>query len=473
MDEIYKVMINRGGEPYSTTKKVDVISYNNEKIAEVLQAPDLLLTISVKEVKKTGVKELRKIKMDELLEIIKNAGNLFYKDKGDELSCSYKEWVNNVTKATGLPISSVENSGKVIQIMAEKLPHAIDAQTLEGDITSYDTYMLKNGMGYVPKGDVLGLVTPSNYPAVHALWLMGVGVKYPLIHRPSNNEPFTAERLTHALYASGIPEKSVYLLPGSYELATRVLELCDLGMIFGDERSIAQYKNNSKIKVFGPGNSKIFVDDGFENDAQVYKLIRESFMRDGGRGCINVSQIVSTADLSEMMNKLAEDVTSIEYYEPTDRKAEIPAIKENTAQILYRYVGSHIDDNAEDITEMYFKDMLVRNENQTTFLRPTIIKLDYKTLKKSNYKHPLWAELPFQYLVFVDKVPENDFEQTIKNTLTLSIYTDDKFKIEKALKDPTIKKVYVKQPTCNIDPAEPHEGLLTDFLYTKKAVRWI
>ena len=71
----------------------------------------------------------------------------------------------------------------------------------------------------------------------------------------------------------------------------------------------------------------------------------------------------------------------------------------------------------------------------------------------------------------MDNVPEEDFEKVIKNTLTLSIYTDDKTKIDKALRDPTVKKVYLKQPTCDINPAEPHEGLLTEFLYTKKAVR--
>jgi len=471
MSEFYKVLVNRGGKDYETTEKIDVLNYKNEKIAEVCQSPDLLFTLSLNEARKTGSNKLRELSIDNILEIIKDAGNVFYKNASNELPYSFKEWKLMVTKATGLPISSVDGAGRLINMMAEMLPHAIDSQTLEGSLKSYDAYRLNNGMGYVPRGDVLGLITPSNHPAVHSLWLMALGVKYPIIHRPSNEEPFTAERLTQALYVAGMPEKTVYLLPGSHELANKVLESCDLGIVFGDEKTVAKYKDSSRIKAFGPGNSKIFVDEAFIDEKKVYALIRESVMRDGGRGCINTSQVVSTGDLSELVEKLAEDVTSVPYLEPTDKRAEIPATKENTAKFFETYIRSNLY-GVQDITAKYVGDMIIRNDMNTTFLRPTIIKLDYEDFKKQNYSHPLWVELPFQYLVIIDNLPDEEFERVIRNTLTLSMYTDDTSKIERAIRDPTIKKVYLTQPTCEINPAEPHEGLFTDFLYIKKAIRF-
>jgi hypothetical protein len=54
---------------------------------------------------------------------------------------------------------------------------------------------------YYPTTNALGLVMPSNSPAVNSLWLPAIALKTPVIIMPGREEPWTPYRLIQAFIA--------------------------------------------------------------------------------------------------------------------------------------------------------------------------------------------------------------------------------------------------------------------------------
>ncbi len=71
------------------------------------------------------------------------------------------------------------------------------------------------------------------------------------------------------------------------------MKLCGRALIFGDANTVAQYRDNPKFSVHGPGFSKILIgEDEIENWREYIDLIAGSIADNGGRSCINASAVV-------------------------------------------------------------------------------------------------------------------------------------------------------------------------------------
>lgn len=468
MDEIKANLGGKYSEPY---RKTAVNSYKGEKIAEIERYPTVKVSSALEKNRKS-MKKLQETDIDRIIEVMKDAGDIFKQQRLGPEGTGFSEYTEKVSRSTGLPISNVKRSADIIEDSFKKIRSSLKAQLPTGDIETFDRGYYTNPVdqetGFVRKGDNLGILAPGNHPSVISLALISYASKYPVTISPSDKEPFTPARVVDALYQAGAPEDTVYMLPGDREVGSKVVEDSDRAIGFGGDTLKNKYSDRNEIKVHGPGNSKIFVDKGFEDEEAVYRMMEEAMMRDGGRGCINMSHIVTTGDAEKIAEEMASRVTGHEILDPTNEDAVIPASPnpdraENINKLIQRELNGS---ESEDISRKIGEDERLVRKNNTTFLRPTVL-----LLKDSSDQDKLFKEYPFQYCT-VTEVSEEEVDDKLSETLTLSMFTNDESKVESALRDPSIEKVYASQDTtCDIDLREPHEGYLLDFLFKKKAFR--
>ena len=153
----------------------------------------------------------------------------------------------------------------------QKIHHAlVNMKTvLHGLTRGLDLSVLDHGVGeqfgalvsYYPAAQALGLVMPSNSPAVNSLWLPAIALKTPVIIKPGKDEPWTPLRLIQAFIAAGCPAEAFGFYPTDHEGAAEILKSCGRALIFGDKSSTERYAGYPAIQIHGPGYSKILIGD--------------------------------------------------------------------------------------------------------------------------------------------------------------------------------------------------------------------
>src|SRR6185369_5177567 len=147
-----------------------------------------------------------------------------------------------------------------------------------------------NRLCYFARTQALGLVMPSNSPAVNSLWLPAIALKIPVIIKPGREEPWTPYRLIQAFIAAGCPPEAFGFYPTDHEGAGEILRSCGRALIFGDKNSTSLYANNPNIQIHGPGYSKILIaDDEIDRWPEFIDIIVSAISENGGRSCINAS----------------------------------------------------------------------------------------------------------------------------------------------------------------------------------------
>ncbi len=468
------IKANLGGEKSEPYRTKNIESYRGEKIGEIERFPTVKINSALKK-NRESKKKLQETDIDQLIEIMQDAGDIFKSRSLGSGETSFDQYAEQVSESTGLPIRNVYRSADMIQDSFKQVKSSLRAQSPMGDISSLDKgyYETSSGQkaGYIRKGDNLGILAPGNHPSVISLALISYASKYPIAICPSDKEPFTPARVVNALYKADAPEDTLYMLPGDREVGSKIVEDSDRSIGFGGDALKKKYSDRNNIKIHGPGNSKIFVEKGFEEDEAVYRMMEEAMMRDGGRGCINMSHIITNGDAEKIAEKMASRVIGNEIVKPTSEDAFIPASPDpQRAKSINRIIQQETNGkNAEDITQKLRdnKKRLVEKKG-ATFLRPTVLLLEEDVASKNSR---LFKEYPFQYCT-VTEISEDKTKEKLSDTLTLSMFTNDEEKIKSALRDPSIEKVYASQDTtCDIDLREPHEGYLLDFLFKKKAFR--
>src|SRR5207237_2557479 len=151
----------------------------------------------------------------------------------------------------------------------EKIHHAlVNMPTILNGLTrGLDLAILDRGFGeqagvplcFFPPKRGLGVVMPSNSPAVNSLWLPAIPLQVPVIIKPGRDEPWTPYRLIQAFIAAGCPAQAFGFYPTDHEGAGAILKSCGRALIFGDKSTTAQYANNPDIQIHGPGYSKVLI----------------------------------------------------------------------------------------------------------------------------------------------------------------------------------------------------------------------
>ena len=464
----------RRGKPYESLEKNEVLDHGSGKaVAVVSQVNAGILKKDLQRIGE-GRAALRKFTVAQLVEISAKAGDLFLSgtlplgDRGHMQSAD--DYVRTLSGTSGLPHVMVRRNMTKIHYA---LTHV--GTVLNGLSRGLPMEVIDRGYGeqsgaavsYYPTTQALGLVMPSNSPAVNSLWLPAIALKTPVIIKPGREEPWTPFRLIQAFIAAGAPPEAFGFYPTDHEGSGEIMRLCGRALIFGDANTVAQYRDNPKFSVHGPGFSKILIgDDKIENWPEYIDLMVSSIAENGGRSCVNASAVVVPKYAREIAQALSAKLGPVLPLGPADEGARLSGFANPK---MADHIDAAIDEGlktpgAQDVTALHREGGRKVVFEGGTYLRPTIIQCD-------SFEHPLSnREFMCPYASVVE-VPQSEMLGKIGSSLVVTAITEDPAFTAELLDSPLIERLNLGPiTTMKISWDQPHEGNMFEFLYRRRSI---
>jgi hypothetical protein len=463
----------RRGKPYESLDKIEVKDHRTgAALVSISQVNAGIIRKDLARIAESRA-ALKKFTVAQLIEISAKAGELFLKgtlplgDKGH--TQSPQEYLETLSATSGLPHVMVRRN------MA-KIHHALTNMraVLNGLTRGLDLTILDRGFGeqsgtpvsYYPTAQALGLVMPSNSPAVNSLWLPAIPLKMPVIIKPGRDEPWTPLRLIQAFIAAGCPAEAFGFYPTDHEGAGEILKSCGRALIFGDKSTTDRYASNPAIQIHGPGYSKIMIGaDEIERWPEFIDVMIASIADNGGRSCINASAVVVPKYGAEIAEALAQRLGPVAPLPAADETARLsgfanPKMADSIDAAIEQDLKTP---GAVDVTVKYRNGPRKTQFEGGVYLRPTIVRCD-------SFTHPLAnREFLFPYASVVE-VPQAEMLRQIGPSLVVTAITKDPAFTEQLLESPLIERLNLGPiSTMKISWDQPHEGNMFEFLYKRRS----
>ncbi|TAK99095.1 MAG: aldehyde dehydrogenase family protein [Verrucomicrobia bacterium] len=438
---------------------------------------------------------LKKFSIVQLIEICAKTGEQFLNGTlplGDQgHTQSPQQYVETLSSTSGLPHVMVRRNLEKIHLALTNMKTVLNGLSRGLDLSILDSgsgEQFGTRLSYFPTTSALGLVMPSNSPAVNSIWLPSIALKTPVIIKPGKEEPWTPYRLIQAFIAAGAPAEAFGFYPTDHEGAAAILNTCGRALIFGDKSTTAQYANNPAIQIHGPGWSKILIgEDCIENWRDYLDVMVASISDNGGRSCINASAVVVPRYAAEIAEALAQRLGPIQPTRADDPNAKLSGFANPK---MADFIDAQIEEGlktpgAVDVTGKYRTPLtpslspsdgervaegrVRENERKVTFdggvfVRPTIVLCD-------SFQHPLANREFLCPYASVVQVPQSEMLQQIGYTLACTAITKDAAFTEQLLAYPHIERLNLGPvSTMKISWDQPHEGNLFEFLWQRRSI---
>lgn len=464
----------RRGNPYASLDHVEVRDCRSgQALARISQVNAGIIR---KDFTRMGEARaaLKKLSSEQLLEICKKAADIFLDSPlplGDQgHTQSPDQYLVTLSATSGLPFVMVRrNSQKIAQalrnmrLILNGLTRGLELDVLDRSFGEH----AGSRISFYPTTQSLGLVMPSNSPAVNSLWLPAIPLKIPVLLKPGKDEPWTPYRIIQAFIAAGCPAEAFGFYPTDHEGAAEILRSCGRALVFGDKSTTLQYENNPAIQVHGPGYSKILIgEDKIEHWPDFIELMVASISENGGRSCINASAVVVPRYGKEIAEALAARLGPVAPLPAKDDQARLSAFANPK---MADGIEAAVEDGlrtpgAVDVTAAHRDGPRKVVFEGGTYLRPTIIRCD-------SFNHPLAnREFLFPYATVV-QVAQAEMLNQIGPSLVVTAVTEDAAFREALLESPLIERLNLGAvPTMRISWDQPHEGNMFEFLYRRRAL---
>ena len=395
-------------------------------------------------------------------------GTLPWGDKGHTQSA--QQYIETLSATSGLPQVMVKrNMGKIHHALTHM------QTVLNGLSRGLDLSIIDRGYGeqfgtsltFCPTTQALGLVMPSNSPAVNSLWLPAIALKTPVIIKPGKEEPWTPYRLIQAFIAAGVPAEAFGFYPTDHEGAGEILKSCGRALIFGDKNTMAQYANNPAIQLHGPGWSKMIIgDDCIENWRDYIDVIAGAISDNGGRSCINASAVVVPKYAAEIADALAQKLGPVQPAKADDANARLSGFANVK---MADFIDAQIEDGlktagATEVTAKYRNGPRKVTFDGGVYLRPTIVLCD-------SFAHPLANKEFLCPYASVVQVPQGEMLKQMGYSLAVAAITKDAAFTEQLLNFPEIERLNLGPiSTMHVSWDQPHEGNMFEFLWKRRSL---
>ena len=464
----------RRGKPYDSLDKVQVKDHRTgELMAEVSQVNAGIIRKDLSRINEAR-QALKKFTVEQLIAISHKAGDLFMNgtlpvgDRGHMQSP--QDYIATLSRTSGLPHIMVKRNMVKITASLQNMRVVLNGLTRGLDLSVIDSGFGEQAgtpVSYYPTTKSLGLIMPSNSPAVNSHWLPAIALKIPVIIKPGREEPWTPYRLIQAFIAAGAPAEAFGFYPTDHEGSGEVVKLSGRNLVFGDVAMAKMYENNPSVQVHGPGWSKVLIGaDKIENWREYIDLIAGCISDNGGRSCINASVVMVPKYGREIADALAQKLGPFNALPPEDENAKLSGFA-NTK--MADYIDSAIEADlttagAEEMTAKYRNGPRKVELNGGVYLRPTIIYCD-------SLKHPLFnREFLCPYATVVE-VPQKDMLDNIGYSLVVTAITADESWIPDLMECPNIDRLNIGPiSTMKISWDQPHEGNMFEFLYKRRSI---
>ncbi|HXO52201.1 MAG TPA: aldehyde dehydrogenase family protein [Mycobacterium sp.] len=371
----------------------------------------------------------------------------------------FDNYVELTCRVSGLPMAAALAGAHTV---AESLTTACDAvhparpSGARPDWRELSTQL--GGAVWARRGEVLAVHAPGNAPGVHGLWPQALALGYRVAIRPSRREPFTAQRLIHALRQTGFRAGDALYLPTDHTVADDVIQAADLAMVYGGQGVVDRYAQDPRVLTNGPGRTKILITA--ECDWREYlDVIVDSIANLGGMACVNATAVLYEGDAARLAHAIAGRLSTIEPRPNTDERAVLPTTSIDAARAL----ADHLAAKAAGAVAVLGADQVVADlGGGFAALRPAVHLLPRPDPAKLN------VELPFP-CVWVSPWSRADGIAPLRNSLVLNVITGDDALVDALVNEPTVTNVYRgRHATYYSAPHIPHEGFLADFLMRNK-----
>lgn len=464
----------RRGKPYESLDKIEVRHHRSgEVVAYVSQVNAGVIKKDLRSIDEARAL-LRRFTVAELVAISAKAGELFLNgtlplgDKGHQQSA--EDYVRTLSGTSGLPHVMVRRNMQKIHYALTHIDTILNGLTRGLPMEVIDRgYGEQSGaaVSYYPTTQALGLVMPSNSPAVNSLWLPAIALKTPVVIKPGREEPWTPYRLIQAFIAAGAPPEAFGFYPTDHEGSGEVLRICGRALLFGDANTVAQYRDNPKFSVHGPGFSKILIgEDCIENWREHIDLMAASISENGGRSCVNASAVVVPKYGAEIADALAQKLGPVQPLAPEDENAKLSGFANPK---MADFIDAAIEEGlktpgAEDVTARYRGGARKVVADGGVYLRPTIVRCD-------SFEHPLSNKEYLCPYASVVEVPQSQMLSKIGPSLVVTAITKDAAFTEQLLASPLIERLNLGPiSTMKISWDQPHEGNMFEFLYRRRSI---
>ena len=464
----------RRGKTYESLDQIEVKDHRTGEIkATVSQVNAGIICKDLQRISESRA-GLKGFTTAQLLDICGKAGEKFLNgvlplgNQGHTQSA--QQYVETLSATSGLPHVMVRRNMAKIHDALINMRGILNGLTRGLDLSILDRgfgEQFGTGICFHPTTQALGLVMPSNSPAVNSLWLPAVALKMPVVIKPGREEPWTPYRLIQAFIAAGCPPEAFAFYPTDHEGAGEILKSCGRALLFGDKSTTEQYANNPAIEIHGPGYSKVLVgEDEIERWPEFLDMMAASIAENGGRSCINASAVVVPKYAAEIADALAQKLGPVAPTQPQNPTAQLSGFA-NTK--MADSINSGIEEGlktrgATDVTSRYRKGPRKVALDGGTYLRPTIVLCD-------SFAHPLAnREFLFPYASVIE-VPQPEMLKQIGPSLVVTAITKDSVFQEQLLESPLIERLNLGPiPTMKISWDQPHEGNMFEFLYKRRAI---
>jgi acyl-CoA reductase-like NAD-dependent aldehyde dehydrogenase len=464
----------RLGRSYDSLEKIEVRDHRTGELKAVVS------TVNGGIVKRdlarigTARAALKRFTVAELIALSAKAGDLFLQgtlplgDRGH--TQSPEEYVATLSRTSGLPHVMVRRN------MA-KLHYAMThlGEVLNGLSRGLDLSILDRGFGeqfgtklsFFPTASALGLVMPSNSPAVNSLWIPAIALKTPVVIKPGKEEPWTPYRLIQAFITAGVPAEAFGFYATDHDGAATILNSCGRALIFGDKSTTQQYAHNPAIQIHGPGWSKFVLgEDCVDNWREYIDVMAGAISDNGGRSCINASAIVVPRHAAEIADALAQKLGPIQPTPPEDENARLSGFANPK---MADFIEGQIEEGlktpgATDVTAKYRNGPRKAVLDGGTYMRPTIVQCD-------SFAHPLANREFLCPYASVVTCPQSEVLKQIGYTLACTAITRDPAFIEQIEAYPHIERLNIGPvSTMKISWDQPHEGNMFEFLWQRRSI---
>ncbi len=464
----------RFGKPYTSLEKATLIHHvTGEPVAEVSQVTGSQIARDLGTMERTH-KELMAIPIRDILEIYKKAADYFVNGSVPcgNVELTFDDYVRNLSATTGSPMVFCRRNALKVHYVFSNIEEVIGGLTRGLDIQALDKGYTTTGgrmQAFYPTTNVFGAVLPSNSPGVHSLWVPTIALKMPLLLKPGREEPWTPFRVMQCFIKAGLPAHFLGFLPTDHAGSADILRLCGRSMAFGDDRTMAPYKNDHRVEIHGTGYSKIiFGEDQVDNYEEHLDMMIEAIAANGGRACVNASAVWTPRNGKKIAHALAERLAKVKARAWDDPNCEISAFaKPEVAEAIDNLVTQSLETpGAVDVTQQIRGTPRLVKEGRIAYLLPTIVYCDTP-------EHPLAnKEFLFPYASVIE-CPQADVLKRIGYTLAATAVTEDPKFIADVMACPHIERLNIGPlPTNRLTWDQPHEGNLFTHLYRQRALQF-
>lgn len=321
-----------------------------------------------------------------------------------------EQHARRVARAVGLPLTIVDQA---IDSLGETLR---DSDFLNRrDIPAPET-----GIGGRTRWVLSGRVFASaaslgKHPGPNRAWLRALALGYSVVVRPGHRDPFTAQRLVHALLEAGLAPHKVSLLPGDDEMAHLLLQQSDRSVVFGIEERVRPWMKVRGVDVHCEGRSKVLLDHDPSPDE--LRFLARVVADEAGVRCDNASVILTTRDPHSLAEQLAEQLAAIPVLPTTDAHARLPVVPAAQAEPVRARLRSLATGLRDHTTARYSAGPVEALPGGGHVVRPTV-------LSTSDPTHPtVGTELPFPFVTVAPWSPGQGLAP-LGNSLALTLLAD-------------------------------------------------